>query len=76
MKVLSYRLLLRPEPEGGFTVIVPALPGCITCGRTIAEAKEMAADAIAVYVESLKEHGEPVPDDTGVLEEMVTFAYA
>ena len=76
MKVLSYRLLLRPEPEGGFTVIVPALPGCITCGKTIAEAKRMAADAIAAYVQSLKEHGEPIPDDTDVLEETVTFAYA
>ncbi len=76
MKVLSYRLLLRPEPEGGSTVIVPALPGCITFGRTIAEAKRMSADAIAAYVESLKDHGERVPDDTGVLEEMLTLAHA
>jgi predicted RNase H-like HicB family nuclease len=61
-KTLShYNIMLRPEPEGGFTAIVPALPGCITHGRTLEEAKEMAYDAIDVYVESLRKHGESLP---------------
>jgi len=34
MSVLSYRILLRKEPEGGYTVIVPSLPGCVTYGDT------------------------------------------
>jgi len=42
MKVInvrsSYRILVRKEPEGGYTVIVPSLPGCITYGETIEEA--------------------------------------
>ena len=38
MSSLSYRILLREEPEGGFTVTVPALPGCITFGETTSEA--------------------------------------
>ena len=50
----SYQILLTPEPEGGFTVSVPALPGCITYGETIAEARSMAADAIKCYLGSLR----------------------
>ena len=65
---LSYRVLLRPEPEGGYTVNVPALPGCITFGETLEEARVNAQEAIELYVESLKEHGEAVPSDNDVLE--------
>jgi predicted RNase H-like HicB family nuclease len=54
MRKLSYRIILRPEPEGGYTVTVPALPGCITYGKTLEEAKKMALDAIKAYLESLK----------------------
>ena len=56
-----FNVVLRPEPDGGFTAIVPALAGCVTYGRTLAEAKKMAKDAISAYIESLKKHGEPVP---------------
>ncbi len=57
----QFSLVLQPEPEGGFTAIVPVLPGCVTYGRTLAEAKKMAKDAIFSYIESLKKHGEPIP---------------
>lgn len=66
--LLNYKVLLRPEPEGGFTVNVPALPGCITYGETLEEAKINAQEAIELYIESLKEHGEEIPTDTDVLE--------
>jgi predicted RNase H-like HicB family nuclease len=49
-------------------VIVPSLPGCVTYGETLTEARSMASDAIAVYLKSLKKHGEPIPDDSEVLE--------
>ncbi len=58
MKPLSYRILLTKEPEGGYTVTVPSLPGCITYGETIEDAKKMAKEAIELYIESLKAHGE------------------
>ena len=67
MRELSYRVLLRPEPEGGYTVMVPSLPGCVTYGKTVTEAKKMAADAIKAYLQSLKKHHEPIVDDTDVL---------
>ena len=53
---------MNPEPEGGYTVTVPALSGCVTYGETIEEALSMAKEAIELYVESLVEHNEPVPD--------------
>jgi antitoxin HicB len=59
--------MLRPEPEGGFTTIVPALPGCVTYGRTLPEARKMAKDAISGYIKSLKRHKERVPTDDETL---------
>ena len=72
MKRLSYKVLLRKEPEGGYTVIVPSLPGCVTYGDTIEEAIEMAKEAIALYIESLKKHGEEIPTEEGTLEYTLT----
>jgi predicted RNase H-like HicB family nuclease len=68
MNVLSYRILLRKEPEGGYTVTVPSLPGCITYGETVEEAVKMAQEAIEVYLESLREHGEEIPTEEETLE--------
>jgi predicted RNase H-like HicB family nuclease len=77
MKPLSYRILLRKEPEGGYTVTVPSLPGCITYGETIEEAKKMAKEAIELYIESLKAHGEEIPTEEETLEYTLTItAYA
>ncbi len=68
MRTLSYRILLRKEPEGGYTVTVPSLPGCVTYGDTIDEAIDMAREAIQLYIESLKEHGEEIPTEEDTLE--------
>ena len=68
MKELTYRVLLREEPEGGFTVIVPSLPGCVTFGETIDEAITMAKEAMELYIESLIEHGEEVPTEERTFE--------
>ena len=77
MKVLNYRILLKKEPEGGYTVMVPLLPGCVTYGETIEEAIDMAKEAIELYIESLKEHGEIIPTEEGILEYTLTVeAYA
>ena len=64
---MRYQIYLRAEPKGGFTVIVPSLPGCITWGRNLKHAREMAKDAIALYLSSLRKHHEPIPDDSEVL---------
>jgi antitoxin HicB len=71
-----FNVVLRPEPEGGFTAIVPALPGCVTYGRTLAEARKMAKDAISGYIESLKKHKEPIPTDDETLFASLSLEYA
>jgi antitoxin HicB len=71
-----FNIFLRPEPEGGFTAIVPALPGCVTYGRTLSEAKNMAKDAIRGYIESLKKHKEPIPTDDETLVASLDLEYA
>ena len=68
----TYRIILNEEPEGGFTVTVPSLPGCVTYGKNIKEAKEMAMEAIEGYIELLEEQGETIPDDTNKLESAIT----
>ena len=68
MKVLTYRVLLNEEPEGGFTVTVPSLPGCITYGETLDHALSMAKEAIEGYISVLKEQGNTVPDDSKTFE--------
>jgi len=73
MKSLTYRVLLNKEPEGGYTVTVPSLPGCITYGETVDEAMVMAKEAIELYVESLVENNEPIPDETNTLEYSITL---
>ena len=73
MKVLSYRVLLRKEPEGGYTVIVPSLPGCVTYGDTIDEGITKAKEAIDLYLESLREHGENIPTEEETFEYTLTF---
>ena len=61
MKVLNYTIVLQPEVEGGYTVSVPALQGCITYGETLEKARLMAKDAILGYIKSLRKHGEKIP---------------
>lgn len=63
MKNFRYNIIFRPEPEGGFTVIVPSLPGCVSYGRNLIEAKKMAVDAIKGYVASLEKHKDSIPTD-------------
>ncbi len=64
----TYRITLKKEPEGGYTVIVPALPGCITYGEDVDEAILMAEEAIELYIEELKARNEEIPDDNNTLE--------
>ena len=71
----KYTIILGPNyPEEGYTVRVPALPGCITYGRTREEALERAKEAIEGFIEGLQKAGEPVPEEVAPAElETVTL---
>jgi antitoxin HicB len=73
VKVLNYRVRLKKEIEGGYTVTVPALPGCVTYGETVDDSLSMVKEAIEGYLESLKAHGEEIPSDDNLLEYNLTI---
>jgi len=62
----EYTVVFEPAEEGGYVVTVPALPGLVTEGDTLAEAHAMAADAIRCYLETLQADGEEIPTEHGV----------
>ena len=58
---MRFKVVLEPGDEGGFTVYVPSLPGCISEGETEQEALANIQEAIELYLESLEAHGDPIP---------------
>ena len=54
---MKLRVILNPSEEGGYTVVVPALPGCISEGDTREEALENIREAIALYLEPIEDDG-------------------
>lgn len=62
---MKYTILLREGNESGFVATVPALPGCVSQGRTRRAAKKNIREAIEVYIEALVEDGRPVPREAG-----------
>lgn len=71
-----FTVVLESQPEGGFTVTVPALPEVVTEGDTEAEALAMAEDAIRLVLEDMVARGEPLPDAPAprIREVVVTLA--
>jgi antitoxin HicB len=77
----TFTVVFEPDEEvGGFVATCPALPGLVTEGDTLEEARAMAADAIRGYLESLANHGQPIPrgefDASGSIREEVTVKLA
>ena len=63
MKEYTYTVVLEREEDGGSHAFCPALPGCHSQGDTYDEALANIQDAIKLYIESLQEHGDKVPDE-------------
>lgn len=61
IQLYRYTVILEPAEEGGYIVKVPTLPGLVSEGDTLEEARAMAKDAIKGYLESLRKDGEPIP---------------
>ncbi|MGL5944307.1 MAG: type II toxin-antitoxin system HicB family antitoxin [Waterburya sp.] len=52
---MKLQVILEPSDEGGYTVYIPALPGCISEGDTIDEGLENITEAIKLYLEPIEE---------------------
>jgi predicted RNase H-like HicB family nuclease len=59
--ILKYDVVFEEQPDGGYTVTVPSLSGCISEGDTFEQAKENITDAIKLYLEDLDADGEEIP---------------
>lgn len=60
---MNRQVIIYKDPESDwFIAEIPSLPGCVTQGKTYDEAVEMAKDAAEVWIETLKDLGEPVPE--------------
>ncbi len=69
---MKYRVLIEQDEDGIFVAEAPALPGCITEGSTRQEALANIQEAIALYLESLQAHDDPIPPS--IEEEVVEVA--
>ncbi|MBM4274358.1 MAG: type II toxin-antitoxin system HicB family antitoxin [Deltaproteobacteria bacterium] len=66
----NYIAVVHKEPTSDYGVSFPDFAGCITAGKTIDEAKDMAYEALLLHLEGLREDGEPLPAPTN-LEDIV-----
>lgn len=69
-----YVVVLTPEAQGGYSVVVPSLPGCFSEGETVEEALAMARDAIATFLDGEPAHAWSAPDGVIVAEVDVDVA--
>jgi predicted RNase H-like HicB family nuclease len=61
-----YLVVIEPAADGSFSAYVPDLPGCVSCGETIEEVKELIGEAIRLHLNSLRSYGELVPEPSAV----------
>ena len=67
MSVHDFKVILEPDPDGGYVISCPSLPGCYSQGDSVDEALANIREAIELVVEDLKARGEEIPDPSGVL---------
>ena len=71
MKIFDDTVIFEPIEAGGYVVVVPALPGIVTYGESLENAREMAKDAIKCHIEGLIEDGESLPKDIRINAEPI-----
>ena len=72
----GYTVVYQRMPEGGYSVVVPAIPDICTFGETLPEARRMAKDAIRCFLESALKTGEPIPKDIEPATEHIAITVA
>ena len=70
MKKMRYAMIAHEAEEGGYWAEFPDLPGCVTEGKTLNDLRVHAVEAVALYIETLRADGKPIPA-TAVHVEMI-----
>ena len=58
---MDYAVVIERADDGSYSAYVPDLPGCVACGDSQEEVKQLIREAVALHIESLRDHGDPVP---------------
>ena len=66
MKFMEYVVVIEKAGDGSYSAYVPDLPGCVACGDSVEEARSEIETAVRLHIESLRQHGEPVPAPTSI----------
>ena len=69
---MKYRVLIEQDEDGIYIAECPSLPGCVSQGKTRAEALKNVQDAVEGYLESLHKHNDPIPPS--IEEEIIDIA--
>lgn len=64
---MDYVVVIEQANDGSYSAYVPDLPGCVSCGDTLDEVKDLIAEAVELHIDSLRRHGEPVPPPTATM---------
>ncbi len=64
---MEYVTVIEKADDGSCSAYVPDLPGCVTCGDTLGEVRELINEAVNLHIESLRRHGEPVPQPRAII---------
>ncbi len=67
---MRFKVVLEPSEEGGYTVYVPSLPGCISEGETVEEALRNIREAIELYLEPVEDELIPLLTEAAVVQEI------
>jgi len=65
---MKYVYVIEKANDGSYSAYVPDLPGCTTSGDSIEEVRQLIGEAVALHIESLREHNEPVPLPTSMAD--------
>ena len=65
---MDYIVVIEKAADESYSAYVPDLPGCVACGDTPEEVRATIAEAVALHIESLRDHGEPVPAPTSMAD--------
>jgi predicted RNase H-like HicB family nuclease len=63
---MEYLVVIEKAVDGSYSAYVPDLPGCVSCGDALEEAKELIQEAIRLHIDSLRRRHEPVPEATAI----------
>jgi predicted RNase H-like HicB family nuclease len=68
VKYYTFEIIIEKESDDeGYLAYSPTLPGCFSNGKTIEEARKNIREAIQLHIESLRSHGQPIPQNEKIV---------